>query len=169
MSGYDLLRVDELRSLARDAGIPGYSKARKQELIYALSNNLAKVQTGPMYEIARSRDRAPRTASPRDNDLGSMTRDQLRLLAKDLGLSGYSKDTKSVLIDKINVARKRDNIEGREERGTGADLNSMSISELRSMAREMGITFLGDTKREMVTKIKRKKAVNEFHTSRERR
>ena len=83
---YNQMTVKDLRALAKDNGLRGYSKLKKSELISFIRDNLKLKPT----------KRKP---------LKPMTVKELRALAKDNGLRGYSRLKKSELISFI-----RDNL-----------------------------------------------------------
>ena len=83
---YNRMTVKDLRALAKDNGLKGYSRLKKSELISFIRDNLKLKPT----------KRKP---------LKPMTVKDLRALAKDNGLKGYSKLKKSELISFI-----RDNL-----------------------------------------------------------
>jgi hypothetical protein len=52
---YDNMTLNELKSEARKQGLSGYSSARKDDIVYALSNGLQRVE--PNRQVGTSRER----------------------------------------------------------------------------------------------------------------
>lgn len=82
------LKVPELRVLAKERGISGYSRLTKPQLLDRLGTK-------------------SEAAAVAGGDLRKMTVTQLRALAKQSGLRGYSKLTKPQLVEQLGVTPKK--------------------------------------------------------------
>lgn len=184
MADYNRMTVNELRDECRRNGIAAYSKAKRADLIYALQNRLDRVPGSTSNTSANtSRDRDTyanynNVGSSRDrynynrvgqgrmnNGLQSMTVNQLRSMARDLGVSGYSTERKEEIIPKIEraqgmVGSSRDrynyNRVGQAQSRDSGNIRNLTVDRLRSMAKEMQIPgYSTNTKQELIEKIQR--------------
>ncbi len=101
-AGVEGMTVQELRAEAKRLGRPGYSKLNREDLL-----KLVRGGRAPSPRAASPRAQAPaRAPSPRANtqDYNAMTVVDLKALAKQRGIAGYSKLNKGELIALIQGA-----------------------------------------------------------------
>ena len=94
---YDTLltkKVQELKTIAKNAGLRGYSKLKKDELILKIMS--ADLSSSPRRE--RQRD---------DDDCLSYTRKEITPIAKDLGIKNIAKKNKKDLCAEIDTLLKQ--------------------------------------------------------------
>lgn len=144
----DKMTVPELKKLAKDRGISGYSRLKRQELIDL--HTKAPVTEKPVEK--------PPVEDRQDSQepivcLDDMTVPDLRKLAKERGFSGYSRLKRQELIDlhvKGNLpAPEKPTVDRSSEKPVEKQsLDEMTVPELRKLAKERGITGYSRLKRQ---------------------
>ena len=109
----EFLKIKELRRRAKSHGVRGFSKMKKDDLVDVLS----KLSSYPTLDRRYGKDPRPTPSGDPDNsdsvfvnpikpdvpiELNQLNLRELRSMAKEKGLSGYSKLNKSNIIGMLN-------------------------------------------------------------------
>lgn len=100
-AGHEGMTVQELRAEAKRLGRQGYSKMNKEELLNLVRGGARAAS--PLRAVSPARVASPRAQVL--GDLNAMTVADLKALAKQRGIGGYSKLNKSDIIALIQGAR----------------------------------------------------------------